>query len=128
MATILRLLIVEDSEQDTQLLLQALRKGGYDPVYERVTSGAGLETALARQKWDVIVAEQNLLHYSGLSALDFVKENSYDIPFFLISNTGSEDLAAEAMSAGAQDYVMKDNLIRLCPAIARELREVEVRR
>ncbi len=128
MATSLRLLIVEDSEDDTQLLLQALRKGGYDPVYERVTSGADLEMALARHKWDVIVAGQDLQHYSGLAALDFLKENGYDIPFFLISKTGSENLAAEAMKSGAQDYVMRDNLTRLCPAIARELREVEVRR
>jgi diguanylate cyclase (GGDEF)-like protein len=128
MATSLRLLIVEDSEDDTQLLLQALKKGGYDPVYERVTNGSDLEMALARHKWDVIVAGQDLEHFSGLAALDLLKENGYDIPFFLISETDSEDLAAEAMQAGAQDYVMKDNLTRLCPAIARELREVEVRR
>src|SRR5258706_1955107 len=87
-----------------------------------------MELALARHKWDVIVAGQDLQHYSGLAALDLLKENGYDIPFFLISGSVNEDLAAEAMKAGAQDYVMKDNLIRLCPAIARELREVEVRR
>ena len=128
MATSLRLLIVEDSEDDTQLLLQAVRKGGFDPVYERVASSSDLEIALARHKWDIIVADQNLRHYSGLAALDFLRENDYDIPFFLITENGNEDLAAEAMQAGAQDYVMKDNLTRLCPAIARELREVEVRR
>jgi diguanylate cyclase (GGDEF)-like protein len=128
MAISLRLLIVEDSEDDTQLLLQELKKGGYDPAYERVSSCAALEIALARHKWDIIVADQDLLHYSGLAALDFTRENGYDTPFFLISKIGSEDLAAEAMNAGAQDYVMKDNLTRLCPAIARELKEVEVRR
>jgi diguanylate cyclase (GGDEF)-like protein len=128
MATSLRLLIVEDSEDDTELLLNALRKGGYAPVFERVTSGSEMEMALARQKWDIVVADQNLPHFSGLKALDLLKENGYDIPFFIVSGSIDENLAAEAMKAGAQDYVMKDNLVRLCPAIERELREVEVRR
>ncbi len=128
MAIPLRLLIVEDSEDDTQLLLIALKKGGYDVAYERVTSGSAMEIALARHPWDVIVADQNLPHFSGLEALDFLKENGYDIPFFIVSGSINEELAAEAMRAGAQDYLKKDNLTRLCPAIARELREVEVRR
>src|SRR6266700_1688322 len=128
MAIPLRLLIVEDSENDAQLILLALKRGGYDPIYERVAGGSDLEIALARHKWDIIVADQDLSNYGGLAALDFLRENGYDIPFILISSRGSEDWAAEAMAAGAQDYVMKDNLTRLCPAITRELKEVEVRR
>ncbi len=128
MAIPLRLLMVEDSEDDAQLLLNALKRGGYDVVCERVSSGSAMEIALARQPWDIIIADQNLPHFSGLEALDLLKENGYDVPFFLVSGNINENLAAESMRAGAQDYLKKDNLTRLCPAIARELREVEVRR
>src|ERR1700690_2407488 len=110
MAIPLRLLIVEDSEDDTQLLLIALKKGGFDVTYERVTTGSAMEIELARHPWDIIVADQNLPHFTGLEALDLLKENGYDIPFFLVSGSINEELAAEAMRAGAQDYLMKDNL------------------
>ena len=124
----LRVLIVEDSEEDTNLLLHALKKGGYDPIqYERVDSGPAMEVALSRQKWDVVVADHNMPRFSATSALDLVKDNGFDVPFFIVSGSIDEDLAAQAMKAGAQDYVMKNNLTRLCPAIARELREVQVR-
>src|SRR5262245_44747961 len=128
MVTPLHILIVEDSEDDAQLLLHALRKGGYDPIYERVDSGSSMEMALARQKWDVVVADHGLPRFNALRALNLLKENGYDIPFFIVSGSIDENLAAEAMKAGAQDYVMKNNLTRLCPAIDRELREVAVRR
>ncbi len=128
MSTPLHVLIIEDSEEDTQLLLRALKKGGYEPVYERVDSGAAMEVVLVRQKWDVIIADHNMPHFSAMKALDLLKENGYEIPFFIVSGGIDENLAAEAMKAGAQDYVMKHNLTRLVPAIERELREVEVRR
>jgi diguanylate cyclase (GGDEF)-like protein len=128
MATPLHVLIVEDSEDDSQLLLHALKKGGFDLVYERVDSGSTMEVALARRKWDVVIADHNMPRFSALKALDLLKENGYEIPFFIVSGDIDENLAAEAMKAGAQDYVMKNNLTRLAPAIERELREVEVRR
>ena len=87
-----------------------------------------MEVALARQKWDVVVADHNLPRFNSAAALDLLKDNGYDIPFIIVSGSIDEDLAAQAMKAGAQDYVMKNNLTRLCPAIERELREVEVRR
>jgi diguanylate cyclase (GGDEF)-like protein len=128
-STPLRLLIVEDSEDDTNLLLHVLKKGGYDPIaYERVDSGPSMEVALARQKWDVIVADHSMPRFSATAALDLLKDNGYDIPFFIVSGSIDENVAAQAMKAGAQDYVMKSNLTRLCPAIERELREVLVRR
>ena len=106
-----------------------MKKGGYDPIqYERVDCGPSMEVALARQKWDVVVADHNMPRFSATAALDLLKDNGFDIPFFIVSGSIDEDLAAQAMKAGAQDYVMKDNLTRLCPAIERELREVEVRR
>jgi len=128
MTTPLQVLIIEDSEDDTQLLLRALKKGGFDPVYERVDSGSTMEVALARRKWDVVVADHNLPHFSSFKALNLLRENGYDTPFFIVSGSIDENLAVEAMKAGAQDYVMKDNLTRLVPAIERELREVEVHR
>jgi len=128
MPTPLNILLVEDSEDDAQLLLHALKKGGWEPLYERVESGSAMEMALARRKWDVVIADQNLPQFSALKALDLLKENGYEIPFFIVSGSIEESLAAEAMNAGAQDYVMKSNLTRLSPAIERELREVQVRR
>lgn len=128
MATPLRLLLIEDSDEDTQTLLDELKRGGYETHYERVATGADLEMALARGQWDIILAEQTLQHYSGLQAHDLLKENGYDIPFILVSRDIPEPLAAQAMRAGVQDYVMKANLTRLCPAIDRELREAELRR
>ncbi len=128
MATSLHVLIIEDSKDDTDLLLHALKKGGFEVLYEQVDSGSGMEMALAREKWDIVIADHNLPHFSAFKALDLLKENGYDIPFFIVSGTIDENLAVEAMKAGAQDYVMKDNLTRLSPAIERELREVEVRR
>src|SRR5690242_12506668 len=128
MTTPLRVLIIDDSQEDTELLLTALRRGDYEPDWERVATCAEMEIALARKRWDVVVASQNLEHFGGFKALDFLRENGYDTPFILISDDVDEILAAESMKAGAQDYVLKNNLTRLCPAIARELREVEVRR
>src|ERR1043166_5188863 len=113
MPTPLHVLIIEDSEEDTELLLHALRKGGYDPVFEVVSTGSTMEVALARTKWDVVIADHNLPQFSALRALDLLKENGYDIPFFIVSGSIDEHLAADAMKAGAQDYVMKSNLTRL---------------
>ncbi len=124
----LNVLIVEDSEDDTQLLLYALKKGGFEPVFERVDGASSMEMALARRAWDIVISDHNLPNFSALKALNLLRENGYETPFFIVSGGIEEDLAAEAMKAGAQDYVMKSNLTRLPPAIERELREVEVRR
>ena len=131
MTTPLRLLIVEDSGRRYPAFssIPLKKKGGYDPIqYERVDSGPSMEVALARQKWDVVVADHSMPRFSAIAALDLLKDNGFDIPFFIVSGSIDEDLAAEAMKAGAHDYVMKNNLTRLSPAIERELREVEVRR
>jgi diguanylate cyclase (GGDEF)-like protein len=125
----LQALIVEDSEDDAQLILHTLKKGGYDPVTaDRVDNAAAMELALARRRWDVIIADHRMPHFSALAALELLQARGYDIPFIIVSGNIEEDRAADAMKAGAQDYVMKNNLTRLCPAIERELRETEVRR
>ncbi len=124
----LRVLIVEDSEDDVLLLLRELRRGGYDPAYERVDTPAAMHAALDRQVWDIVISDYSMPHFSGLAALTLVRERGLDLPFLLVSGTIGEDSAVAAMRAGAHDYLTKDNLTRLAPAIARELQEAEMRR
>ena len=128
MSVPLRVLIIEDSEDDTQLLLHALRKGGYDPLYERVDTAPGMASALARQGWDVVIADHSMPQFDAPTALNLLKKSGVDLPFIIVSGSIGEDIAANAMRLGAQDYLMKGNLTRLCPAIERELREAHVRR
>lgn len=123
----LRTLIVEDSEDDALLIIEELRGGGYDPAFERVETREALEAALAN-RWDAVIADYRLPNFSGIDALEIVRARDPDIPFIIVSGQISEETAVEAMRSGAQDYVLKDNLARLAPAIDRELREVRVRR
>ena len=127
MTTPLRVLIIEDSENDTELLLRELRRGGYAPEYERVETPEGLVDALARQSWDLVISDYVMPCFNGLQALKLTQEKGIDIPFILVSGAIGEDVAVAAMKAGAHDYLMKGNLARLLPAIARELREVGIR-
>ena len=127
MATPLRILIVEDSEADAELLLRELRRGGYAPEFERVETPEGLDDALARQSWDLIVSDYAMPRFSGLQALKRTQEKGLDIPFIIVSGSIGEDVAVAAMKAGAHDYLMKGNTARLLPAIARELREARMR-
>ncbi len=124
----LRVLIVEDSEDDTILLMRELRRGGYDPIYERVETPRAMEKALEKQTWDIVISDYVLPKFSGYSALDTLKAAGLDLPFIIVSGNIGEDVAVEAMKAGAHDYIMKDRLKRLVPAIERELREAAVRR
>lgn len=128
MSVTLNVLIVEDSEDDTTLLLHALRKGGYDPVYERVENAATMEAALDRHPWDMVISDHSMPQFDAPAALNLLKKRGFDLPFIIVSGSISEELAVSAMRLGAHDYVMKDNLRRLCPAIERELREAEVRK
>ncbi len=123
----LRLLIVEDSEDDTLLLVRELRKGDYDVTYERVESRDSMKAALDRQ-WDLVVADYMLPVFSGLAALKLLRESGIDLPFIIVSGHIGEDVAVSAMKAGAHDYILKGKLKRLVPAVERELRDAEVRR
>jgi signal transduction histidine kinase/FixJ family two-component response regulator len=126
--TLLRVLLVEDSDNDAELILRALREGGYQPRDRRVDTPGGMAEALDGAAWDVVLADYKLPGFSGLAALRLVQERRLDVPFILVSGVIGEDVAVEAMRAGAHDYVMKRNLARLPAAIARELGEAEVRR
>jgi diguanylate cyclase len=124
----LRVLIVDDSENDALLLLRGLRHGGFEPEFERVETAEAMAVALASKDWEIIISDYSMPHFSGLAALGVLKQSGLDIPFILVSGTIGEDVAVEAMKAGAHDYVMKRNLQRLGSAIERELREVQIRR
>ena len=127
MSTPLRVLIVEDSADDTQLVLRELRSGGYDVTWERVETAEAMGAALVRQPWDVVISDYRMPHFSGLAALEQLKARGVDLPFILVSGTVGEDLAVAALKAGANDYLMKDKLARLVPAVERELREAVAR-
>ena len=124
----LRVLFVEDSEPDTLLLLRALQRGGFQTIHERVATGRELRAALGKGNWDLILADHAMPNFSAPEALALVKGAGFDIPFIIVSGHIEEEMAVSAMQAGAHDYIMKDRLARLVPAVSRELREAEVRR
>jgi PAS domain S-box-containing protein len=128
MAKPLRLLIIEDSEDDAFLLARELRRGGYELTFERVQTREEMKGALGRGEWDVVISDYVMPRFSGLDALDVLNESGLDIPFIIVSGNIGEDIAVAAMKAGAHDYLIKGNLTRLVPAVERELRESEVRR
>jgi two-component system, cell cycle sensor histidine kinase and response regulator CckA len=124
----LRVLIAEDSENDARLLLRELARGGFDSAYERVDNPAAMQAALDRQAWDLVIGDYSMPAFSGPAALALLRAHDPDTPFIFVSGTIGEDVAVEAMKAGAQDFLTKGNLRRLIPAIQRELRDTEVRR
>ena len=123
----IRVLVVEDSEDDTFFLERELKKGGFEPKIERVESARGMNAALEKKKWDIIISDHSVPGFGSLQALQLVQDRRLDIPFIVLSGTIGEELAVSVMKAGASDYVMKGKLARLIPSIERELREAESR-
>jgi len=119
----LRVLVVEDSEFDAQIMTSLIRKAGYDVTMKRVETRESMEAALGDQTWDVILADYNLPEFDAPTALAILQKSGLDLPFLIVSGGIGEDIAVAAMKAGAHDYLMKGNLQRLAPAVARELRE-----
>ena len=119
--------MVEDSEDDELLIIRELKKGGYNPLYERVETSAAMKKALKEKQWDIILCDYKMPKFSGKQAIALLKETNIDIPLIIVSGAVGEETAIECMRSGAHDYVMKDSLSRLCPAIARELEETKVR-
>ncbi len=128
MSKTLRLLLVEDSNNDAILILRELNKQGYMLVCERVENAASMETALNKQEWDIVISDYVLPSFSGLDALKLLKERNLDLPCIITSGRIDDETAVAAMKAGAKDYIMKDNLKRMGPAVERELAEAQVRR
>jgi len=128
MSNTIHILLVEDSEDDALLVIRHIQRAGYDVVYERVIDSAAMTGALERKPWDLVIADYMLPAFNGLAALAIMKQKNIDLPFIIVSGTIGEDVAVQAMKAGAHDYVMKGNLNRLIPAIQREIAEAESRR
>ena len=125
----MRVLIVEDSEDDALLLLRELRRGSYEPIHERVETPEAMRQALEEGgPWDVVLSDWQMPRFSGTGALEMSREADSEVPFIIVSGKIGEELAVGAMKAGAYDYVMKDNLTRLCTTVERGLEEVQARR
>jgi signal transduction histidine kinase len=124
----LRVLLVEDSQPDAVLLVRALDRGGFASIWERVDTAQGMKAALNKQPWDLILCDHAMPSFSAPAALQLLQEHNLDVPFIIVSGYIEEETAVGAMQAGAHDYIMKDRLARLVPAVQRELREAAVRR
>ncbi len=127
MSTPLRVLLIEDVEDDALLILHALRKADYDPDHLRVETAESMREALRTKNWDIILCDYRLPNFSGPDAINLVKETDLDIPLIMVSGTIGEETAVECMRLGARDYIHKDNLFRLAPAVKRELSEAWIR-
>lgn len=123
----LAVLMVEDSESDALLVLRALRRAGFALRHRRVEEAAEMRAALADETWDVVLSDFNLPGFDARSALAELHASGLDLPFIVVSGTIGDETAIELMRRGAHDYLMKDNLARLAPAIERELGEACVR-
>ena len=123
----LKVLIVEDCEDDVLLLKLRLRQGGYQVQSRWVDSSSALSQALTEERWDVVLSDYSLPSFTAIDALFMLQKKGLDLPFIIVSGAIGEETAVAAMKAGAHDYVMKDNLARLVPAIEREMREAAMR-
>ena len=124
----LRVLMVEDFAPDAELIALELSRGGYAVTWERVETAESMKAALANASWDVVLSDYSLPAFSGLAALQVMQDTAADMPFIVVSGTIGEEAAVLALKAGASNFLVKGHLARLLPAIARELRDVEIRR
>lgn len=127
MTTLLRVLIVDDSDDDTNLIIRKLRDDGYNPKWKRVDTAEAMKRALEHESWDVILCDYKMPLFSVHAALKIVQEENIDIPFILVSGAIGEDAAMAAVKSGAHDYVMKGNLSRLAITIEKEINEAKNR-
>ena len=122
------LLIVEDSKDDALLLIRTLKNAGYEVSFERVDTKEAMQAALDNKAWDIVICDYVMPNFDGLGALKLLRKKGIDIPLILVSGKIGEEKAVEVMKAGANDYIMKDNLARLALAVEREIREAKIRR
>jgi signal transduction histidine kinase len=119
--------MVEDEERDAQFVLRELKRGDFEVTHQRVETPEAMSAALTDHHWDLIISDYSMPRFSALLALAVMKEHKLDLPFIIVSGTVGEDIAVEALHAGAHDFVAKGKLARLLPAIERELRDVALR-
>jgi DNA-binding NtrC family response regulator len=123
----IRVLIVEDSDDDVLLLVRQLKKDGYRPIYNQVDTAEAMRKALEKQTWDVILCDNSMPGFSAFDALDIYKEKRLDLPFIIVTGAIAYKNAAAIMKAGAHDYMLKNDLAGLTPVIDRALREAKNR-
>ncbi|HEY2082034.1 MAG TPA: PAS domain S-box protein [Verrucomicrobiae bacterium] len=124
----LHLLIIDDSEDDALLIARELEKQNFQLSYQRVEDAAGLNAALDARVWDLILSDYYMPGFTGAQALELCRQKAFDAPFIIVSGRIGEEVAVDMMKAGASDYIMKDDLPRLAPAISRELRAAQERK
>jgi formate hydrogenlyase transcriptional activator len=128
MSDSLRVLVVEDSEDDTALLLRELKRGGYEVTYQRVDSPSSMGAAITAEHWDVVICDYSMPHFSGMEALRLERSKNTEVPFIFLSGTIGEEAAIMALKEGANDCLLKSDLKRLIPTVRRELRDAAERR
>ncbi|HVV73313.1 MAG TPA: PAS domain S-box protein, partial [Verrucomicrobiae bacterium] len=119
---------MEDSIEDTFLIVRELQRGNFNVTFERVETAAAMRAALREQIWDIILSDYSMPSFSGGEALTLYQQSELDIPFIVVSGAMGEELAVQMLKAGAHEYVMKDNLSRLVPAVRHELHAAQERR
>jgi PAS domain S-box-containing protein len=124
----LRVLVVDDSEDDAELLLRELRRGGYDVAHRRVQTAETMRAALSQCSWDIVISDYTLPDFDAPAAISVLAESGSDIPILVVSGTIGEDTAVEALKAGAADFMVKGRLARFLPSVERALRDAETRR
>ena len=124
----LRLLLLEDSEIDEDLILRELNKGGYEVTSRRVDTAKGFTEALDGAEWDLVICDHFMPGFGSAEALELLKAKGANIPAVVVSGAAGEEIAVKVMKAGANDYILKSSLFRLVPSVDRELREAENRR
>jgi DNA-binding NtrC family response regulator len=124
----LRLLVIEDLEEDARLLLRFFHRAGYEVTSQRVETEAAMQTALAGSAWDLVISDYSLPGFDAIAALKVLQRSGQDLPFIIISGVVGEETAVAAMKAGAHDFLLKHRLERLIPAVERELGDAEARR
>src|SRR5260370_15865363 len=117
----LRLLLVEDSEDDAMLVLRELAKSGDQVTHRSVETQEAMREALAAEPWDVVLSDYSMASFSASAALEVLKETGFDLPFIILSGTFGEETAVTALKAGAHDFLLKNKLARFPPALDREL-------
>ena len=122
----MNILIVEDSQDDADLVLRELRRAGFDPHWKRVETEADFLDEIKNSP-DIVLSDYSMPQFTGLRAVELLKESGLDIPFILISGTVGEDVAVEAMKQGATDYLLKDRIARLGKAVEQALEQKRLR-
>lgn len=124
----INVLVIEDSKASLNYEVALLRRSGFNVRYKQVDNGKDLKEALENSHFDIILSDHVMPGFSSIEALEILNETKQDIPFIIVSGEIGEDVAVEAMRAGCRDYIMKDKLARLGPAVGREIEAAKVRR